>query len=121
MSQLLAAPLWAALPGAALPLIAQAGNPSLGRFLLEGIVPMLLIFGVFYLIWFMPLRKKQKAHDDLLQELKKGDKVITNGGFYGKVGKVEGQVITLELADNVKVRINKNAIAGLDNPAEKGN
>lgn len=78
------------------------------------LMPMVLIFLVFYVIWFLPLRKKQKALDEMVDKLSKGDKVITNGGFYGKVIKVDGEIIVLELADNVRVRVAKRAIGGLD-------
>ena len=71
---------------------------------------------------FVPIRKKQKAHDNFLEELSKGDKVVTNGGLYGEVTKVEGAVVILRLGpDNVRVRISKQAIAGRETaPAEKG-
>lgn len=102
-------------------LLAQAaGQGSMGQFLVQ-MAPMLLIFAIFYFIWFVPIRKKQKAHDELLKALKKGDKVVTNGGFYGEVSKVEGDLVVLKLADNIKVRIAKQGIAGLEGtPIEKG-
>ena len=98
--------------------LAQAPNqPST----LMALMPMVLIFGVFYVIWFLPIRKKQKALDALLENLSKGDKVITNGGFHGEVVKIDGEIVTLELAENVKVRIARRAIAGLaGEPNENG-
>ena len=93
-----------------IPLAQTAQQPSV----LVQLMPMILIFLVFYVIWFLPLRKKQKAHDELLANLSKGDKVITNGGLYGKVLKAEGEIIVLELADNVRVRISRRAIGGLE-------
>ncbi|MEM8996013.1 MAG: preprotein translocase subunit YajC [Acidobacteriota bacterium] len=77
-------------------------------------VPMILIFLVFYVIWFLPLKKKQKALDEVLANLTKGDKVVTNGGLYGKVIKAEGEIVVLELADNVRVRVTRRAIGGLE-------
>ena len=74
---------------------------------------MILILLVFYFIWFVPLRKKQKAVDDMIAALAKGDKVITNSGFYGKIVKVEDDTLVLELADNVRVRVARRAVAGL--------
>lgn len=99
-------------------LAAAAGNKSLTE-LIIGLAPMFLIFAIFYFIWFVPIRKKQKSHEALLAALKKGDRVITNGGLYGEVVKVEGQVVTLKLSENVKVRIQRQAIAGLEGPPEK--
>ena len=85
-------------------------------------MPMLLIFLVFYFVWFMPIRKKQKALEELLRNLKKGDKVVTTGGFYGQVIKAEDHHVILRLApENVVVKIAKRAIAGLEgSPAEMG-
>jgi preprotein translocase subunit YajC len=99
-------------------LLAQAQpQPSL----LVSMMPMLLIFMVFYFIWFMPIRKKQKALDELLKNLAKGDDVVTTGGFYGQVVKADGDVVVLRLAENLKVKVARRAIAGLQgSPAEKG-
>ena len=93
---------------------AQAQQPPVWLQLL----PMMMIFVIFYVIWFMPLRKKQMALEKVIDNLKKGDKVITNGGFYGDVVKVEGNIVVLKLADNVKVRVAKRAIGGLAGSAE---
>lgn len=99
---------------------AAAGEATPIQFLVQ-IAPMLLIFAIFYFIWFVPIRKKQKAHQELLEALNKGDKVVTNGGLFGEVARVEGHVVTLKLSDTVKVRISKQAIAGLQGtPAEQG-
>jgi preprotein translocase subunit YajC len=88
---------------------------------LLGFMPMVLIFLVFYFIWFMPIRKKQKALDELLKNLKKGDDVVTTGGFYGQVVKAEGDAVILRLAENLKVKIARRAIAGLQgSPADQG-
>lgn len=94
-------------------LLAQA-QPSL----LVSLMPMILIFLVFYFIWFMPIRKKQKALQELIENLKKGDRVVTNGGFYGEVVKTQDHTVLLKIADNVKVRVAKRAIAGLEGSPE---
>ena len=102
--------------------IAQAEAPSA----FVQLAPMFIIFIIFYFIWFVPLRKKQKAldtmRDDLKKgqdDLKKGQKVITNGGFYGEVVKVEDGIVLLKLGDNIKVRIARDAIAGLERQPDK--
>lgn len=98
--------------------IAQAQPP---QSMLVAMMPMLLIFMVFYFIWFMPIRKKQKALDELLKNLEKGDDVVTTGGFYGQVVKADGDIVVLRLAENLKVKVARRAIAGLQgSPAEKG-
>jgi preprotein translocase subunit YajC len=60
------------------------------------------------------MRKRQKAHAKLLGELKRGDRVVTNGGLLGEVAAVEDKVVHVKLADNVRVRVLKSAIAGLE-------
>ncbi|HEX9732659.1 MAG TPA: preprotein translocase subunit YajC [Thermoanaerobaculia bacterium] len=100
-------------------LAAAAGTTSLTEFVVS-MFPIFLIIAIFWLIVFVPMRRKQKAHEQLLADLKKGDKVITNGGLYGEVVKVEGSLVLLKLAENVKVRISRQAVAGLQEPpAEK--
>jgi len=76
-------------------------------------LPFLLIFGIFYLLLIMPMRRRQKKHQELLGKLTKGDRVITNGGIFGTVVEVENDVLTLRIAENVKVQVARSAVAGL--------
>ncbi len=78
-----------------------------------GLVPLLFIFALFYFILIAPMRKKQKALQRMISELKNGDKIITNGGIYGTVMGVTDQVIQLRVADQVKIEISKSAVAGM--------
>lgn len=82
------------------------------------LMPLVLIFLVFYFVMWMPIRKKQKALEQLVSSLKKGDKVVTNGGFYGEVVKTDDTTLVLKLAENVKVKVARRAIAGLEGSAE---
>ncbi len=82
------------------------------------LMPLVLIFVVFYFVMWMPIRKKQKALDQLVESLKKGDKVVTSGGFYGEVVKTEETTVVLKLAESVKVKVAKRAIAGLEGSSE---
>lgn len=92
---------------------AQAsGQPSP----LISLAPMVLIFVVFYLVWFMPLRKRQKEHDKLLEALQKGDKVILNSGIHGRISRIEGEDVYLEVADKVSIRVSRRAIGALETP-----
>jgi len=84
------------------------------------LVPILLIFGIFYFLLLAPMRKRQKAHAKMVAELKRGDRVVTNGGLIGEVAAVEEKVVHLKLADNVKVRVVRTAIAGLEGEAPTG-
>lgn len=93
------------------PAQAGASSASSGDMLTSLLVPMALMFGVFYLIVIRPQMKKQKEHEGMLGALQKGDKVVLNSGIYGKVIRIdEGEVVTLEIADNVRVRVLKRAI-----------
>ncbi len=74
-------------------------------------IPLIFMFAVFYFILIRPQQKKAKEHKALLETLKKGDLVITAGGIHGKVTAVEDNVITLEIATGVNIKINKGFIA----------
>ncbi len=76
-------------------------------------LPFLLIFGIFYLLLIMPMRKRQKKHQELLGKLTKGDRVITTGGIFGTVVEAEDDVLTIRIADNVKIQVARSAVAGL--------
>ncbi len=92
---------------------APGGLPAIMQLL-----PLVMIFLVFYFIMWMPIRKKQKALEQLLGSLKKGDRVVTNGGLYGEVAKTDDTTVILKLAENVKVKVAKRAIAGLEGSSE---
>jgi preprotein translocase subunit YajC len=82
--------------------------------------PLLVIFALFYVLMILPMRKRQKAVQQMVENLKKGDRVITNGGLYGEVAAVIGAAVLLKIADNVKVKVAKSAISGLEPDTEKG-
>jgi preprotein translocase subunit YajC len=82
--------------------------------------PMFLIFALFYVLMIVPSRKRQKALQQLLENLKKGDRVVTSGGLYGEVAAVTDTMVVLKVADNVKVRVAKSSITGLEPDTEKG-
>jgi preprotein translocase subunit YajC len=95
--------------GARLVLLAQTqGGSSLTLFL-----PLVLIMVVFYFLMIMPAQKRQKKLNDMLRNLKNGDKVITNGGIYGTIVGLEDDAVQLRVADQVKIKVSRNAIAGL--------
>ena len=86
------------------------------------LVQLALIMLIFYFLLVRPQQKKIKEHNELVDNLKIGDRVITNGGLYGKVAKTNGMEITLEVAENVKVVVDRMAIATLaiaEDPKEK--
>ena len=97
---------WGVIPAAAAPPGAQQGSPFGSIFM------MLLIVGVFYFLVFMPARRRQKKHQEMIDALKAGDRVVTNGGIFGTVTAVEDQKIQLRVAPEVKIDIAKSAVAG---------
>ncbi len=74
--------------------------------------PVIVVVGIAYLMIFRPQKKQELAHKKMIDSLAKGDEVMTQSGIYGKVAGVTEKVITLEIADKVKIRVAKTAIAG---------
>ena len=85
------------------------GSAGGGDFFVQ-IMPLLLIFVVFYFLLIRPQQKKMKAHRDMVGGLQRGDKVITGGGLFATVSKVEEDVLVLEIADGVRVKAARNTI-----------
>jgi preprotein translocase subunit YajC len=103
-------------PSTVLALQASSGG-LLGA--LGGLAPMLLIFVIFYVVLMLPMQRQRKALQQMIANLKKGDRVITNGGIYGEVTSVEEATVMLRIADNVRVRLAKSAISGLEGESVK--
>jgi len=97
-------------------LLQQAQEPTSSPL---GLLIPLLIAVIFYVIVFMPARKKQKKLEEMISSLKTGDKVITNGGIYGTIVGSKGDRIQLRIAENVKIEVSRNAIAALQRPEEE--
>jgi preprotein translocase subunit YajC len=90
-----------------LALLAANGQPS--PVFVQPLI-FLAIGLIFYFIVFLPNKKRQKALQDMLNNLKNGDKVITSGGIFGVVAGIKEDRIQLKVADQVKIEISKNAI-----------
>lgn len=86
---------------------------------LHFLVLMGVIYLIFYFLLIRPQAKKQKQLREILQNLKKGDRVVTSGGIHGIVTKVKDEVIVLQVAENVRIEVTKNAIASLKGQEEK--
>jgi preprotein translocase subunit YajC len=95
-----------------LALLLQAGGNSTSAFLLN-ILPIAAIFAVFYFLVIAPANKQKKKTQQMLNSLKKGDRVVTSGGIYGTVQGVEPEVVYLKIAENVKVKVARSAITGV--------
>jgi preprotein translocase subunit YajC len=86
---------------------------SSGPSLVGGLLPIILIVGIFYFLMIMPAQRRQKKATEMLKNLKNGDKVVTNGGIYGTIVGLEDNAIQLRIAEQVKIKISRGAIAGL--------
>ena len=101
--------------GLAFAMGAPAGGASSGGMMaqFQGMIPLVFMFAIFYFLLIRPQQKKAKEHRALLESLKKGDLVVTAGGMHGKVSALDDQVVTLEIAPGVNVKVNKGFIASV--------
>ncbi len=92
---------------------APAGAPEGGMSgILNMLLPLMIIFFIFWLLLIRPQQKKVKKHQEFISSLKKGDEVITSSGILGKIAGISDNAITLEIADGVKIKIEKSYISG---------
>ena len=87
--------------------------------LLGGLMPFLLIFGVFYFLIIVPQRKRQKALSDMVSMLKPGDKVITSGGIYATIKQVKEKSLLVMSADKSLLEIYRASVSGLQGEEEE--
>ncbi|MCB9946761.1 MAG: preprotein translocase subunit YajC [Rhodospirillaceae bacterium] len=80
---------------------------------LELFLPLILIFVVFYFLLIRPQQKRMKEHRNMLQALRRGDRVVTGGGIIGTVAKVADDELTIEIADNVRVKIVRGTVSNV--------
>ena len=86
---------------------------------LEAMLPLVLIFVVFYFLLIRPQQKKMKDHKEMLVNIRRGDTVITGGGITGKVTKVDNEhEVTVEIAKDVKVKVQRSLISGVQTKGE---
>jgi preprotein translocase subunit YajC len=92
------------------PAFAQgSGAPAAGGGF-ESLILILLMFAVLYFLMIRPQMKRAKEHKSLVEALQKGDEVITAGGLLGRISKVSENYVTLQVADNVEVQVQRPAI-----------
>jgi preprotein translocase subunit YajC len=99
--------------------VGGSAPPTLVSFL-----PIAIIFVVFYILLIRPQQQKAKEHKVMLSNLKRNDDIITSGGLYGKVIQLADDVVTVEIAPNVRVRVSRpqiSTVLGAGKPAENKN
>jgi len=89
-----------------------AGAAPAGQAQLMQFVPLVLIFVVFYFLLIRPQQKKAKDHQDFLAGMKKGDVVVSSGGMIGTITGLTDTVVTLEVSENVRVKVSRPYILG---------
>ena len=82
-----------------------------GTGLFSMIIFLVLIFGIFYFLMIRPQRKRQKEHQELVQELKRGDRVITAGGIYGIIESVSDDSVVIKVESEATIRVAKGSVA----------
>src|ERR1700742_3015474 len=92
---------------------AQSGGPGGAPGGMAPLLMMVVFIVIFYFLLIRPQQKKQKEHQSLITKLSNGDEVVTTGGLLGKVVEVGDTFLTLEVADGVKVKVQKFQIASL--------
>jgi len=92
--------------------IAYAANGGAPQGGIVSFIPLILIFVIFYFLLIRPQQKKAKEHQKYLSNLKKGDSVVTSGGLHGEITGLTDTVVTLEIADNIRVKVSRQHILG---------
>jgi preprotein translocase subunit YajC len=89
---------------------AQAADPAAQQNPLISFLPLLVLFAVFYFMLIRPQMKRAKEQRTMIGGLAKGDEVVTNGGIAGRIDELGDSFVTLEIATNVKIKLQKSAI-----------
>ena len=107
--------------------LTSAAQTATGLGSLVSMLPILLIFVIFYFLLIRPQNKKQKETEKMIAALKKGDKIITIGGIHGVISSTKENTVIVKVDDNTKIEFNRSAIASLvsektekEEPAKKG-
>jgi len=98
------------LMGGCVPGEAPEGGDSSGLYMIGFLV---LMFALFYFVMIRPQRKKQKEHQHMTEELKRGDRVITLGGIYGQIESISEDSVVIKVESEMKIRMTRNSIAGV--------
>ena len=98
-------------------LLFAEGLGGLGGSPLGGMLPFVLMIGVFYFLVLRPMSKQEKERKQRLAELKRGDPIVLTGGLLGRISRVDDDIVVVEIADKVKVRVLKKDIADFEENA----
>jgi len=95
----------------------QGGAAGQGAGGFGGLIPIILMFVIFYFLLIRPQQKRNKEHKEMITNLKKGDRIITSGGLYGRITGLDETTLTVEIADKVRVKVARGNVSGLSQSA----
>ncbi|MFA5072776.1 MAG: preprotein translocase subunit YajC [Nitrospirota bacterium] len=90
---------------------AQGGEAAQGGSGMSSLIFMAVIFAIFYFLMIRPQQKKMKEHRKMVEDLKKGDRVVTAGGMYGTVENTTPSTLTIKIAEGVKVKVTRSSVS----------
>jgi len=96
------------------------GGPAPAPNPIVSFMPIVVVCAILYLLVIRPQQKQSKDHKRMVDNLKSGDRVLTQGGIYGTVSTLKGNIVILKIADNVRVEVNRSAIAQVNVDASNG-
>lgn len=99
-------------------LAAAPGGGGGGGILSSPLVPMVMVFVLIYFMVISPARKRQRKLQEMISGLKTGDKIVTTGGIHGVVVGISESFFQIRIADQVKIEVSRNAVAGLQTPED---
>ena len=92
--------------------VAMAAAPNQSVSPLVQFIPFVLVLAIFYFVILLPMKRRQRKVEAFLSALKVGDKVVTTGGLYGSVAKLDTDTVQLQIAQNVRVEVSRAAVVG---------
>lgn len=95
----------------------QGGAAGEGGGGFSAFIPLILMFVIFYFLLIRPQQKKSKALREMVNSLKKGDRIITSGGIHGRITGLSDITLTVEISEKVRVKVNRANVAALSQPA----
>ncbi|MDP7354927.1 MAG: preprotein translocase subunit YajC [Desulfobacterales bacterium] len=99
--------------------LGQGGGAGQGGGGFSAFIPLILMFVIFYFLLIRPQQKKSKDHRAMIKNLRKGDRIITGGGIHGRITGMGETTLTVEIADKVRVKVNRGNISTLAQPTSQ--
>ena len=88
-----------------------AGGPAGAPNPIVNLLPIALMFVILYFLMIRPQQKRAREHDTMVQNLKRGDDIVTNGGIHGRIQGIADKILTVEIAQNVRIRLERDQVA----------